>query len=328
MDANKNFGEKLVEYLSGDEPKIHEKELKSWRESSPENANAFDSYEKIWKGTSRLSKAKMFDSTQAWQSLVPHVFENVTARKQIRRLQYALIGIAATLFIVLGFSWYINFFHTSSGDMQASTTKGNRSEIILPDGSLVKLNAGSAIRYHFNRYSKTREVHFQGEALFEVAKNGASFVIHNKDGLNLKVLGTKFNYSDYAEDCEVRISLEEGSVELTNSLGRSVIMSPGQVVGFDKKSQQMQLVKIDCSHSMGWLEDKVYMDNMSLEDVCRRLERRYDVSISFIPTGFAKDIHYSGVIQEETVSAVLNALCELSTIKYQMNGKNIVITKH
>lgn len=329
MEVNKNIGEKIVGHFSAsaDESEFQEKELQEWRESSPENADSFDSYKKIWVATDRLSKAKKFNSAQAWQKLIPRVIENDNTRKQVKLLRFALIGTAASLLLVIGFSWYTNWLNLGSGEMQAKTANGSRSEITLPDGSLVKLNVGSTIQYHFNKLTKAREVQFRGEAFFEVAKNGAPFVIHNREGMNLRVLGTKFNYSDYADDREVRITLEEGSVELTNSLGKSVIMSPGQVVGFDKKSQQMQLAKIDCSHSLGWLEDKLYMDNMSLEEVCRRLERRYDVKIQFIPEKFARDIHYTGVLQEETVSTVLKALSELSSIEYQMKGKTIVIRK-
>lgn len=44
-----------------------------------------------------------------------------------------------------------------------SADYGNRSEIMLPDGSLVKLNAGSEVVYSYDPKKKTREVDFQGE---------------------------------------------------------------------------------------------------------------------------------------------------------------------
>ena len=48
---------------------------------------------------------------------------------------------------------------------------GNRSEIMLPDGSLVKLNAGSEVVYSYDPKKKTREVDFQGEGFFDVSKS-------------------------------------------------------------------------------------------------------------------------------------------------------------
>lgn len=44
-----------------------------------------------------------------------------------------------------------------------SADYGNRSEIMLPDGSLVKLNAGSEVVYSYDPKKKTREVDFQGK---------------------------------------------------------------------------------------------------------------------------------------------------------------------
>ena len=67
------------------------------------------------------------------------------------------------------------------------------------------------------------------------------------------------------------------------------------------------------------------MDNMSLGDVCKYLERWYDVNIT-IQKNLGEKIHYNGVIQEETITEVLEALSHLSNIAYHVKGKNISIT--
>jgi hypothetical protein len=69
------------------------------------------------------------------------------------------------------------------------------------------------------------------------------------------------------------------------------------------------------------------MENMSLKDVCVRLERWYDVQITFEQPELADNIHYTGVLKEVTIVDVLNALRNLSAIDYQLDGKQIVISK-
>lgn len=58
-------------------------------------------------------------------------------------------------------------------DISVSLTAdyGNRSEIALPDGSVVKLNSGSDITYVYNSKKKIREVRFQGKDIFDVSKS-------------------------------------------------------------------------------------------------------------------------------------------------------------
>ena len=79
------------------------------------------------------------------------------------------------------------------------------------------------------------------------------------------------------------------------------------------------------SHSYGWLDNKLYMEDMPLSLVCKYLERWYDVKIMIQP-GLGENIRYNGVIREETVTDVMDALSRLSNISYHVKGKHISIT--
>ena len=304
-----------------------DQEIEEWLRSSSENQKEYNSYQKIWKGITRLSLARKFKPEQAWQKVNRQLMDKEKQAYLVRRYRYVTTGMAASLLLVLAFTFYTRSFSFSDERMEVSTAPGSRSELKLPDGSMVKLNAGSSLYYAFNKVRKQREVHFRGEGFFEVAKSKHPFIIHSTDGMELKVLGTRFNLRSYPEDSETRTTLVEGKIELRNGSGQRILMAPGQVVSFNSKSKHMELIKVNPSHSYGWMEDKLYMDNMSLEEVCSRLERRYDVKISFKPSGFAEDMHYTGVLQEETVITVLDALCELSAIRYSIKGKEILIAK-
>jgi hypothetical protein len=68
------------------------------------------------------------------------------------------------------------------------------------------------------------------------------------------------------------------------------------------------------------------MENMSLQDVCTKLERWFDVQIIFSDNKLGEKIHYTGILKEQTVLDVLNALCRLSSIRYELKGKEIRIS--
>ena len=67
------------------------------------------------------------------------------------------------------------------------------------------------------------------------------------------------------------------------------------------------------------------MDDMSLADVCKYLERWYNVDIA-VQEDLGEQIRYNGVIQEDTIAEVMEALSKLSNIAYHVKGKHISIT--
>src|SRR5437588_18774 len=80
------------------------------------------------------------------------------------------------------------------------TQNGSRTNLVLPDGTRVWLNAGSRITYDKNYGITLREVGLTGEAFFDVAHNsGKPFVIHTAR-IDIKVLGTRFNVKSYPLD--------------------------------------------------------------------------------------------------------------------------------
>src|SRR5690606_21391749 len=92
---------------------------------------------------------------------------------------------------------------------------GKQFDLVLSDGTQVKLNSGSSIKYPVQFLpGNNRKVFLMGEAYFEVAKDTEHPFIVNVDDMEVQVLGTQFNLSYYPEDGEITTVLVEGSVEL------------------------------------------------------------------------------------------------------------------
>jgi ferric-dicitrate binding protein FerR (iron transport regulator) len=86
--------------------------------------------------------------------------------------------------------------------------------ILLPDGTKVFLNASTKFRYP-NEFNRTnREVYLDGEAYFDVTANKNSPFIVRTSKQKIRVLGTKFNVMDYAEDDFAITTLVSGKIEL------------------------------------------------------------------------------------------------------------------
>lgn len=325
MEEQKQIKECIVDYLLEDEDgKSLDPVLARWLAESEANRNDFDLYKKIWEESRSYSEAGAFDPNLAWEKVDRLNRKKNGSHKQLKNILYMVSGVAASLLVIVALS--LMGILQQEPDVQVSMVAdyGNRSEIVLPDGSVVKLNSGSEVTYSYNPKKKMREVHFQGEAFFDVSKSKDPFMIETAGGLKVKVWGTSFNLQAYADDPVVQASLVEGCIELESG-NEKLKMKPGEMAVFHKDTKIIQPVKGILSHSYGWLDNKLYMEDMPLSMVCKYLERWYDVQIDLQP-GLGDSIRYNGVIQEETVTDVMDALSRLSHIDYHVKGKHIRIT--
>ena len=321
--------EKLVDYLTETDGRTNpaDEKVKKWILGSDENRKEYHDIRKIWQAVSMMAKSEKIDSFDAWEKVNHIILKRQIKKNKIRNLGYALAGMAASIIILFSLHLF-SVFTTPDSSVILSTNLGDRSEVTLPDGSVVKLNSGSTIKYHFNSLLKIREVKFSGEGFFNVSKTGNPFVVTTPDGLQVRVLGTIFNLHAYPEDYINQTTLIKGKVELSTSTHKKMILKPGQIANFNKISNCLDYATGNPNHMLSWMDNKLYMDNMSLKEVCTRLDRWYDVHIQIKDAELTKSIHYSGVLGEETIIDVLDALCKLSPIQYKMKGKKIIITKN
>ncbi|MDR0756420.1 MAG: DUF4974 domain-containing protein [Tannerella sp.] len=325
MEENKHIGLHIVEYLlGGSNNSVDDPVLSEWLASGESNRADFMKYKKIWEESRYFMEMDVFDRTLAWEKINKINQRKERFRKRFTRFIYAVSGAAATVALFMTLSYSGIFEKDMHTTLHMAVENGSRSEMTLPDGSVVKLNAGSSLGYSFDRKKKIREIYFQGEGFFKVAKDDYPFMVNTANGLQIKVLGTTFNLCAYKEDARVRTALLEGSVELSHN-SANLHLNAGEMALYDLKTNELKKEKGLLSHACGWVSNKLYMDEMSLSEVCKKLERHYDVQIT-LHGNIGETIHYNGVLQEESITDVLNVLVRLSKIKYQVSGKNINIT--
>src|SRR5690606_36367432 len=110
---------------------------------------------------------------------------------------------------------------TNSDKLAYNTLKipfGKKFRLQLSDGTMVHINSGSTLKYPIKFIAgENRQVYLDGEAFFDVAKDKKHPFIVNADNLNVRVLGTHFNVSNYPEDAVTDVVLVEGSVGMYRS---------------------------------------------------------------------------------------------------------------
>lgn len=162
---------------------------------------------------------------------------------------------------------------------------GNQSRVVLSDNTVVWLNAGSRLVYPTQFKDKTREVMLFGEGFFEVTKNPEKPFIVKTSNLDIKVLGTKFNVSTYAEDNVIQTVLTEGSVAIRrNGAGlfeKDIVMLPNQMASFNKMTNKTKIEEVDANYYSLWTKGLMSFDEIDFVRVIKKLERFYNISIKF-----------------------------------------------
>lgn len=261
-----------------------------------------------------------------------HIEQSPRQRKTKVRFLNNFVKIAAA--IVLGL--FIGIYVTSLNDIPdtpvyyaAHSPKGSVSEMILPDGSVIFLNADSRIKYSVEGNEGTREVFLEGEAWFDVEKNkNKPFVVHTPY-YDVNVTGTRFNVKAYESENEITTTLEEGQIIIQSTenfkLAQDVVVKPGEQVVLNKNSRNLTIKEVNTSWFTSWKDNKLIFVNMNLKDLVVLLERKYGVDIE-IKNKEILDLHFDGTIKNESIIEFLEIVKKALPINYKIVGQKIEIT--
>ena len=215
------------------------------------------------------------------------------------------------------------------GKMQKlSTPRGMDFKVILSDGSEVWLNAESSLEFPSAFTSKERRVNLKGEAYFKVARNEECPFIVTTDKMQVRVLGTEFNFRSYVSELS-HVSLVSGSVEVytPDDKASEVTLKPGQDACLDS-SGQIQVREIDTYSVCQWVNGFFYFDNSPLVDILRELGRWYNLGVVFRSSDLMEQkIHFSASRSDE-IALTLENLNRLRKVHVSLEGNNLVVDKY
>ncbi|MDL5513360.1 FecR domain-containing protein [Arenibacter sp. M-2] len=207
---------------------------------------------------------------------------------------------------------------------------GRQFDLVLSDGTKVKLNSGSSIKYPV-RFLKgeDRKVYLKGEAYFDVTTDETRPFIVNADEMNIRVLGTQFNLSYYPEDEDISTVLVEGAVVLykegadinTNTSSQLV---PGQRAAWNKTSNTMTINEVDTNIYTAWKDGYLLFKASPFSNIKSKLERHFNITIED-RSGRLKNQIYTATFRNETIMEILEAFKEDIPFEFIQEGSKITI---
>jgi len=199
----------------------------------------------------------------------------------IRNRRKAVYRIAATISIlaILGISSMELFPRKEAQLITVTSSLGEKKQVVLPDSSLVTLNSGSSITYPEFFAGETRQVNMTGEAFFEVSHNPDQPFWVTTPILKTKVLGTSFNIRAYTDNPDIKISLATGSIQVSEENNVLATLKPNEQLLFDKGTGNHLVTKQNTIKDISWLDNIIVLDDHSLEETLRIVERWFNVKL-------------------------------------------------
>lgn len=205
---------------------------------------------------------------------------------------------------------------------------GKRFDIYLSDGTKVYLNSGSSLRYPVKFLKdKPREVFLDGEAFFDVTESEINMFTVNSNGISVEVYGTKFNVRNYPEDYVSDVVLVKGSVGITNNQSDDIIkLSPGFKGSVNKENFLVETTKINTKLYTSWIDGEVIFRNESFNQIVKKLERLYNVTIINNHESISKELFNANIdVENEKIEDVLSYFNQIYNIEYQTFKNKIII---
>jgi transmembrane sensor len=155
-----------------------------------------------------------------------------------------------------------------------ATSIGELRDVTLEDGSVVHLDAGSAIAVNYG--TERREVSLlAGRAFFEVVTaTGRPFVVRIDDA-TVAVTGTAFDVR--TADDGLTVAVLSGTVEvgLAADSRPARSLTGGESLTVDRRSRKVEQAKIPPQDVASWREGRLVVDGASLAEVVEELGRHH-----------------------------------------------------
>ncbi len=203
-----------------------------------------------------------------------------------------------------------------------TTPRGRQFSLVLADGSKVWLNAASAVRFPTAFISNERKVEIKGEAYLEIAHDPAKPFHVMINGLDITVIGTRFNVNAYQDESAIKTTLVEGKIMMDNGSDK-VILQPGQQAQLNGSNKFRVINDIDVEDVIAWKNGLFTLDGTDAEILMKQIARWYDIEI--IQEGPLPKKRFVGSISRNiNLSDLVKALNELG-IQCRLENRKLIV---
>ena len=248
------------------------------------------------------------------------IFKKVEKPKK-RILSPVLIGAVASIaLLVIGI--FVFYKPQPSQDRvfnKQHIATNSIKNIKLSDGSEIILNSGTTLR------ENSREVWLEeGEAFFDVRSDvNQPFVVHLRDGVTVRVLGTSFTVQSYSELPFQEISVVSGKVNVSTQNNQSVELIANQQATYSVTEKELSKKSVNGMWKAGWRTGTIVLENATTEELRLRIRQLYNKNIVFESRTDTMSINIT-LDQTTVINEVADEIAFLYDLSYRITDDKIV----
>lgn len=306
---------------------LEQEKLNQWLDSSVDNQKRYDELKEIWDTLSVLEESEKYDYKSAFENFKDRVGEE---RPKKKRVLYSFLKYASIITILLLGSYFVQLNLTKEPEEKfalnsISVPDGSTSKIEFKDGSRIWMNSNTELELVEPKDKNERRVRLDGEAFLEVKRNEISPFTVETSSAEVKVLGTTFNVNAYADEKELKVTLESGSVEVLTGLGEKIQLSPSEQFVYDINSGTFSVQEIDLKKELAWKTNNLIFTGEPFGEIADLLEKKFKINIE-IQNKSLLNTHFSGdFVNNETIEQILDVMSSNNRFRYNKNGNVIRI---
>lgn len=351
------FWNLLAKKIAGEASADELQELEALMKANPDWAYQAEHIQHLWKSE------KEEDQQESELAFEQHLIKLKEAGIDFKKPENAVLNQESTspnkkkvfvssfavlfVFLIAGWLWFNsgrknNTAIADKNYSEVSSPLGSKTKLVLPDSTVVWLNAGSKLIYNEHFGSTNRNTTLVGEAFFDVKKSTVPFIIH-ANTIQIRVLGTAFNVKAYPDEKTTETSLIRGRVEVTldKRPGQPpFVLHPNEKLVVSNEQDEIKPTihqkepivvwkgltrTVDSTIvETSWVNNKLIFQDESFIDIAHKIDRWYGVTIQFKDEQLMSE-HLSGTFTTETIREALDALQLTTKFHYIIKGNLITI---
>jgi ferric-dicitrate binding protein FerR (iron transport regulator) len=320
----------IIKYLSKSTSLQEQAELLEWLEANEENRAHFRSLKDTYDLGQMKPDREGSQVHNQWIKFAGTATSKET-KKPAHTLQVYSFMRYAAIFITGALLSYFTYSLPDGTEEETllATTKietgiGERSKVTLPDGSTVWINACSSVSFDNSFGNKTRSIVLEGEAYFEVQTDSIKpFLVHT-DKFTHRATGTSFNVYSFGSENEMSIALLEGKVSVEYDINKEQL-SPGEMITYNKSTGRLIRSHVDVCHISSWRYGEYTFDDLTFEELSKRLERMYNIRFIFDNKRISR-MRFGGTLRNSySLETIMKVIKTSVPVKYTIHENTIHI---
>lgn len=265
-----------------------------------------------------------------------HTAQLITVAKSPKISWRSMASMAAVVFLIAVAIWWLlprkmapNTPIVKTGNpsqpLKPVIDSKGKKYIRLQDGSMVLLNEGSRLEYPEVFDKHAREVVLIGEGYFDISHDVTRpFVVHTGK-VSTTVLGTAFNIKAYPGQKEITVTVTRGKVKVSDAKRTLGLVVPNESIAVNTENDTYRQEKVNAAQVVGWKEQYLVLDNLSLEEAALLINNKYHIDISFASENLKYCRISATFLNNESLEQVLTVVTGVVNAAYTIQPNDQVI---